>query len=229
MSSRVVVAAAKVVTTKDKEKKMTASKSWNAPVSKEEEAAIVAAVAENRAAAASLAVSMAMTPLSSMKAINPPSMEETRMNISSNTQQQQQQQPNNGMAEVLSWDIMTTQLDGWIARKRKKHRLGDEDDEDYETGENQDTRKLASKVNDDLGALLLKPPPPIVLVISPGVLGLTVRRYNGIVENVTLSGNKKQERMEQSEDNEYDENVDEDTHDYLIEENLSRKSKSKIR
>jgi len=57
----------------------------------------------------------------------------------------------------------------------------------------------------------------------------TVRRYNGIVENVTLSGNKKQERMEQSEDNEYDENVDEDTHDYLIEENLSRKSKSKIR
>jgi len=77
VSSRVVVAAAKVVTTKDKEKKMTASKSWNAPVSKEEEAAIVAAVAENRAAAASLAVSMAMTPLSSMKAINPPSMEET--------------------------------------------------------------------------------------------------------------------------------------------------------
>ena len=100
------------------------------------------------------------------------------MNITSNTQQQQQQQqPNNGMAEVLSWDIMTTQLDGWIARKRKKHRLGDEDDddEDYETGENQDTRKLASKVNDDKGALLLKPPPPIVLVISPGVLGLTLK------------------------------------------------------
>jgi hypothetical protein len=43
-----------------------------------------------------------------------------------------------------------------------------------------------------------------------------VRGYNGIVENVTLSGNKKRERMEQSEDNEYDENVDEDTNDYLI-------------
>ena len=141
----------------------------NAPVSKEEEIAIVAAMAENCAAAASLAVSMAMTPLSSIKAINPPSMEETRMNISKT-----QQQPNSGMAEVLAWDIMTTQLDGWIARKRKKYRLGDEDedddDEDNETGENQDTRKLASKVNDDKGALLLKPPPPIVLVISPGIL-----------------------------------------------------------
>ena len=58
----------------------------NAPVSKEEEIAIVAVVAENRAAAASLAVSMAMTPVSSIKAINPPSMEETRMNISKTQQ-----------------------------------------------------------------------------------------------------------------------------------------------
>ena len=68
-------------------------------------------------------------------------------------------------------------LDGWIARKRKKqHRLSNEEenDEDNETGENQDTRKLANKVNGDKSALLLKPPPPIVLVISPGCLGLTL-------------------------------------------------------
>jgi hypothetical protein len=67
---------------------------------------------------------MAMTPFpSTMKAINPLSMKETKptpslprdgpwalatvgVNIS-NTQQQQQQHPNIGMAEVLSWDIIS--------------------------------------------------------------------------------------------------------------------------
>jgi hypothetical protein len=77
---------------------------------------------------------MAMTPCPSMKAINPQSMEETKptpslpregpwalatvgVNIS-NTQQQQQ--PTNGMAEVLSWDIMTTYLDGCWSQGREK-------------------------------------------------------------------------------------------------------------
>ena len=46
----------------------------------------------------------------------------------------------------------------------------------------------------------------------------TARRYNGIVENVNLSGSKKRERMGQSEDDENDDNVD--TYEFLIEENL---------
>ena len=44
----------------------------------------------------------------------------------------------------------------------------------------------------------------------------TARRYNGIVENVNLSGSKKRERMGQSEDDEKDDNVDEDTNEFLI-------------